>query len=327
MEQFTNGTGREVRRGKQRHTAMTGSAVLCLVLCLTVMAAAAVIFAGSASATGGIEPVRVENIQGIPAAQQTAPVPVQTGQIVIPIASVGPTTEGQGLTAAGTQSGGGFPWWILVPILLGLGLVAFLLARRRPTVEVIPASVPPSQRPYTTGTTTSTTTTTTTAERLSAATGAATAGVGPADQVVCPNCGTANALDENFCHECGQDLKATRAAMFAPPVDVVDEYTPYLETLSRVDEQLEYVLSRAKVTMGTAPGNDIVIDAAFNGSGTVAAVHAELRREDDGFVLADRGSETGVYVNEERVTEAALKDEDQVRIGDVQFIYRAPARP
>jgi pSer/pThr/pTyr-binding forkhead associated (FHA) protein len=115
--------------------------------------------------------------------------------------------------------------------------------------------------------------------------------------------------------------------MFAPAVDVVDEYTPYLETLNRVDEQLEYVLSRAKVTIGSAPGNDIVVDAGFNGSPTVSGVHAELRREADGFVIADRGSEAGVYVNGEKVAEAALNDNDQVRVGDVQFMYRAPARP
>ncbi|HVF99714.1 MAG TPA: FHA domain-containing protein, partial [Chloroflexia bacterium] len=96
---------------------------------------------------------------------------------------------------------------------------------------------------------------------------------------------------------------------------------------SRVDEQLEYVLSRARVTIGSAPGNDIVIDAAFNGSGTVGGTHAELRREGDGFVIADLGSETGVYVNGDKVAGAALKDNDQVRVGDVQFVYHAPPRP
>ncbi len=336
--------------GKQRHANARGYAVLCLVLCLTVLAAALVIFTASASATNGRQPVRVSSGQDIPAAQETLPAavetqvaaPVQTGEGVPPpaVASVGPTSGnqgdqgGQGATA-GTQDGGGFPWWVLVPVLLGLALVAVLMLRRRQAVEVTTSApvTPPSQRPYT-GTTTSTTTTTTTTSATApiAAAGAVgamgAAGVaGSPSQVVCPNCGAANDLNENFCHDCGQDLRAARAAMFAPAVDVVDEYTPYLETLNRVDEQLEYVLSRARVTVGSAPGNDIVVDAGFNGSATVSGVHAELRREGDGFVLADRGSETGVYVNGERVAEAALKDNDQIRVGDVQFVYRAPARP
>jgi hypothetical protein len=235
--------------------------------------------------------------------------PIQTG-IAAPVASVGPSTRIQG-----TDSGG-FPWWVLIPILLGLGLVAFLLVRRRPVMEVTAATAPPSQRAYT-GTKTSTATTT-----AAVATGAAAT----ATQVVCPNCGASNDLNENFCHDCGQDLRPAKAQMFAPVADVVDEYTPYLETQSRVDEQLEYVLSRAKVTIGTAPGNDIVVDAGFNGSDTVSAVHAELRREGEGFIVTDQGSETGIYVNGERVAEVALNDNDQVRIGDVQFVYRAPAR-
>ena len=287
--------------------------------------------------------MRTSSGQGIGAAQETPPAaaetgvaaPVQTGQVVPPaVASVGPSSGDQGVqgeqgATAGTQ-GGGFPWWVLVPVLLGLVLVAVLVARRRPAVAVATTAPPPSNRPYTgTTTSTSTTTTTTSAMAPAAAIGAVGAhgAAGAASQVVCPNCGAANALDENFCHDCGQDLRAAKAAMLAPAVDVVDEYTPYLETLNRVDEQLEYVLSRARVTVGSAPGNDIVVDAGFNGSATVGGVHAELRREGEGFVLADRGSEAGVFVNGERVAEAALKDNDQVRVGEVQFVYRAPARP
>ncbi|HEX8600651.1 MAG TPA: FHA domain-containing protein [Chloroflexia bacterium] len=306
------------------------------------------IFTGSVSAAKGRQPVTVWSGQGILTAQETPPPavdtsvaqpqPVQTGQVVPDaVASVGPSDGNQGEqgnqgATAGTQGGGGFPWWVLVPVLLGLALVAVLLMRRRQAVEVTTAApvTRPSHVPYTgTTTSTSTTTTTTSATVPIAAAGAvgAVGAAGVASQVVCPNCGAANDPNENFCHDCGQDLRAAKAAMFAPAVDVVDEYTPYLETLNRVDEQLEYVLSRARVTVGSAPGNDIVVDPGFNGSATVSGVHAELRREGEGFVLADRGSEAGVYVNGERVAEAALKDNDQIRVGDVQFVYRAPARP
>jgi len=167
--------------------------------------------------------------------------------------------------------------------------------------------------------------------------------------VKCPNCGTLNSTDEKFCHECGQDLRpeiaklmpaapstspiapvgpaagtAAGAFMAAPPEDVVDETTPYLETLDRVDEQLEFVLSRVKIGIGTAPGNDIIIDNSFKGWQTVSPRHAEMRREQDGFVIVDLGSEYGTFVNEMRTGENILASRDLVRLGDVRFVFHVP---
>jgi pSer/pThr/pTyr-binding forkhead associated (FHA) protein len=91
-----------------------------------------------------------------------------------------------------------------------------------------------------------------------------------------------------------------------------------------VDEQLEYVLSRARVLIGTAPSSDIVIDSLFQGWQTVDPIHAELRRESDGFVLVDRGSGSGTFVNEMRTGENLLSNGDIIRVGDVQFVFRVP---
>ena len=100
---------------------------------------------------------------------------------------------------------------------------------------------------------------------------------------------------------------------------------PYLETLDRVDEQLEFVLSRPRVAIGTAPGNDIIVDAAYKGWQTVSPQHAELRREQDGgFEIVDRESENGTFVNEMRTGENILSNGDLVRLGDVRFVFRVP---
>jgi pSer/pThr/pTyr-binding forkhead associated (FHA) protein len=117
---------------------------------------------------------------------------------------------------------------------------------------------------------------------------------------------------------------AAAVAAAAQPVDVVEADTPYLETLDRVDEQLEFVLSRPRVVIGTAGGNDIVVDSAFKGWRSVSPVHAELRREQDGFRIIDRDSEYGTFVNEMRTGENILSDGDLVRLGDVRFIFRVP---
>ncbi len=154
--------------------------------------------------------------------------------------------------------------------------------------------------------------------------------------IECPNCGAVNNIDENFCHDCGQDLRPQRASTVAtapvlaetPAEGVavaaeVDE-TPYLETLDRTDEQLEFVLSRPHVAMGTAPDNDIVIDSAYRGWETVSEHHAELQREQDGFMIVDRDSQNGTFVNEMRTGENIISNGDNLRLGDVHFIFRVP---
>src|SRR5436305_973756 len=78
--------------------------------------------------------------------------------------------------------------------------------------------------------------------------------------VKCPNCDTMNPIDRRYCDECGQDLRSAVAAALAGPLPEVEATTPYLETLSRADEQLEFVLARDLITIGRALDNDIVID-------------------------------------------------------------------
>ena len=262
----------------------------------------------------------------------------------------GTNNSGTGSTPGGTQGStagsDSVPWLPL--ILFGaalLGVILYLMSRRRspavvavqprpgPMVDTAPygASSPaastvisPAPQPVTPPVATTTT----------AATAAEVAPppfVPPTSMpstIDCPNCGISNGINENFCHDCGQDLRPTRAALLAaaaPPPDVVTETTPYLETVSRIDEQLEYVLSRPRVLIGTAPGSDIVIDSLFQGWQTVDPVHAELRRESEGFVLVDRGSGSGTFVNEMRTGENLLSDGDVIRVGDVQFVFRVPA--
>ncbi len=239
--------------------------------------------------------------------------------------------------AAGSSS---FPW--LPVILLGaalLGGLLYLMSRRRTPAVVAtgPSTGPVAGVPPYDPSTTSTSTLSTTMPEAVESPMAASTSAAPAPFVPpvampttldCPNCGVSNGFNENFCHDCGQDLRPTRASLLAavaPPPDVVSETTPYLETIGRVDEQLEYVLSRERVLIGTAPGSDIVIDSLFQGWKTVDPTHAELRRESEGFVLVDHGSGSGTFVNEMRTGENLLSDGDVIRVGDVQFVFRVPA--
>ena len=123
----------------------------------------------------------------------------------------------------------------------------------------------------------------------------------------------------------GAGARRLAAPPAASAAAAVDEATlPYLETLSRVDDQLEFVLARDSITIGREPGSDIVIDDQFVDWQTVSPRHARLTRQDDGFVVEDLGSENGTFINGVRTGQNLLEDGMTIGLGKVEFIYRVP---
>jgi hypothetical protein len=259
---------------------------------------------------------------GIPGALQSRVVvnPVPTGQVPLPEPSVVP---GRANPPGGGTSQGGFPWLPVLVVGLGaLALAGFVLLRPRRAVQVT------RDERVITSARTDASDLSTVEEISTVTTTAVTAPPQAAPTTVkCPNCETVNDIKENFCHDCGQDLRPTRAALMAalaPPPDIVTDDMPYLETLDRADEQLEYVLSRPRVVMGTASSSDIVIDSSFTGWQSVSPTHAELRREEEGYLLVDKASQNGTFVNDTRTGESILAEGDTIRLGDVRFIFHIP---
>jgi len=77
-----------------------------------------------------------------------------------------------------------------------------------------------------------------------------------------------------------------------------------------------FPLGDQSITFGRSDDNDVVL------SGDAASrVHAELRQEDDTFVLEDRGSSNGTWVNGKRVSVRRLRPGDQIQIGDDVFLF------
>ncbi|MEO5953170.1 MAG: FHA domain-containing protein, partial [Chloroflexia bacterium] len=269
----------------------------------------------------------------------TSSVPIPAASGVVPIPTGQPSAAVPGTNGAGTTSGG-FPWLILIILLvvIALGVVALIMARSRNTMA--PAGRPAPQDPNRARPYAVTPPASASLPNISAgATGAPTmpipavvpAASGLPATLTCPNCNTVNDWNENFCHDCGQDLRPVRAsimATIAPPADVVTDDMPYLETLDRADEQLEYVLSRGRIVIGSAAGCDIMVDKTFANNATVAARHAQLTRNADGsFSVTDLGSPAGTFVNNTQVaanTSAQLTDGVQIRAGNVRFVYRVP---
>lgn len=78
----------------------------------------------------------------------------------------------------------------------------------------------------------------------------------------------------------------------------------------------QFAIGSEPVTFGRGPENDIVLTTP-----AASRVHAELRREADGYVLYDRASTNGTWVNGASVTTRQLQPGDQVMIGDEAFRF------
>jgi hypothetical protein len=88
----------------------------------------------------------------------------------------------------------------------------------------------------------------------------------------------------------------------------------------------EFALGEQPITIGRGKGNDIVVATLL-----ASRVHAELRPEGTGYVLYDRDSSNGTWVNGVKITAHPLASGDQITIGNEIFRFdtldTSPARP
>jgi DNA-binding response OmpR family regulator len=69
-------------------------------------------------------------------------------------------------------------------------------------------------------------------------------------------------------------------------------------------------LDKPVVTIGRWPDNDVVVDDRW-----VSRHHAQVQREGNQYVVEDRGSKNGTFVNGKRILRpAALQDGDEVQV-------------
>jgi hypothetical protein len=70
------------------------------------------------------------------------------------------------------------------------------------------------------------------------------------------------------------------------------------------------------ITVGRAANSDIVLDEQF-----VSSTHARMVLRGQFYWVEDLGSTNGTFVNEKQVTEAQLKLDSRLRIGETTFRY------
>jgi serine/threonine protein kinase len=87
------------------------------------------------------------------------------------------------------------------------------------------------------------------------------------------------------------------------------------------DEPYEVLLEREETTLGRAGSSDILLDK----DNLTSRHHALLRRENDAYVLYDRSSANGVFVNGQKLvaeTGYVLEDGDHISIGNYELTFR-----
>ena len=83
-----------------------------------------------------------------------------------------------------------------------------------------------------------------------------------------------------------------------------------LMAISGPDEGASFVIQKSPVRIGRGRNNDFVLSDARS-----SADHAELRWENGEFRIRDIGSTNGTQLNGSQVTEYAVQDGDQIRVG------------
>jgi hypothetical protein len=137
------------------------------------------------------------------------------------------------------------------------------------------------------------------------------------DEVVCPQCGSSNPADGNYCSVCGAALPEdahteSHTAMVGPPPE---GEVPMLVVVRGANAGSRFALTEPVTTIGRHPDSDVFLDDV-----TVSRRHAEVRRGIVGLEIADAGSLNGTYVNGERIEAMPLSEGDQLQIGKYRLV-------
>jgi pSer/pThr/pTyr-binding forkhead associated (FHA) protein len=77
-------------------------------------------------------------------------------------------------------------------------------------------------------------------------------------------------------------------------------------------------LNLDEMRIGRSPDNHIVL-----GDKQASRSHALLTRREGSYVLSDRQTSNGTFVNGKAVKSQTLKDGDRVKIGSSEFVFRS----
>lgn len=148
----------------------------------------------------------------------------------------------------------------------------------------------------------------------------------------CHNCGHRNPQGSNFCSTCGAALQpdeqsdttitftpekeAEASQEFQVTIGELEGGKAILIVRKGPDAGAKFTIDKDVITCGRHPGSDIFLDDV-----TVSRKHAEIRRDDSGYRIADVGSLNGTFVNRERAENSPLNNGDEIQIGKFRLVF------
>ncbi len=90
-----------------------------------------------------------------------------------------------------------------------------------------------------------------------------------------------------------------------------------LELMDSGDASPVFAVDKESIQLGRIGDNEIVLPDP-----NVSRVHARVGRHGDSYFITDLDSTNGTWVNEKRVSEVELADNDVIRVGSTRLIFR-----
>ena len=149
--------------------------------------------------------------------------------------------------------------------------------------------------------------------------------------VYCPECGFQNPESSNYFARCGallvRDEGGSDTTMSYTPEDGEDEAAAILDEIKHEGPALvvrsgggrageHFLLEGEQTTVGRSPDCDVFLDDV-----TVSRRHALVVRRDGQFIIEDKGSLNGTFLNRRRIESGELEDGDEVQIGKYKLTF------
>ena len=149
--------------------------------------------------------------------------------------------------------------------------------------------------------------------------------------VYCPECGFQNPEAANYCAKCGallvRDESGSDTTMSFIPDEGDQESGAILDEIKTEGPALvvrsgggrageHFLLENESTTVGRSPDCDVFLDDV-----TVSRRHAQVLRRDGQFVIEDKGSLNGTFLNRRRIESHRLVDGDELQVGKYKLAY------
>ena len=130
----------------------------------------------------------------------------------------------------------------------------------------------------------------------------------------CPSCGRLKVPGHSTCPYCGASYYST---LPGSPLDSLSSATPYLVCVEGPQKGQKFPIHSRQFSIGRSADNILRLQGLL-----VSRYHALISFQDGQYILYDRESTNGTYVNGHRVAHHVLRSGDRIQIGPSVFVFQ-----